>query len=227
MENTNNLPLTVLIVDDHRLFRQGLIGLLGTRPDLVQVVGEAATGREAITMTRSLRPDLALMDIAMPEGTGLDALQTIREQMPETAVVMLTASDENEHLRRAMRLGAAGYLLKDLDAQELFKLIAGVANGEAAITRAMAARMLKDLVQDQEEPAPESTLLGDLTEREIDVLRLVAQGVSNPEIAEELYITVNTVKTHLRNILDKLHVENRTQAATYAVQKGLITPFDE
>jgi NarL family two-component system response regulator LiaR len=91
----------------------------------------------------------------------------------------------------------------------------------------MAARMLKDLVQDQEEPAPESTLLGDLTEREIDVLRLVAQGVSNPEIAEELYITVNTVKTHLRNILDKLHVENRTQAATYAVQKGLITPFDE
>jgi DNA-binding NarL/FixJ family response regulator len=227
MENTNNLPLTVLIVDDHRLFRQGLIGLLGTRPDLVQVVGEAATGREAITMTRSLRPDLALMDIAMPEGTGLDALQTIRERMPETAVVMLTASDENEHLRRAMRLGAAGYLLKDLDAQELFKLIAGVANGEAAITRAMAARMLKDLVQDQEEPAPESTLLGDLTEREIDVLRLVAQGVSNPEIAEELYITVNTVKTHLRNILDKLHVENRTQAATYAVQKGLITPFDE
>lgn len=227
MEDTTNLPLTVLIADDHRLFRQGLIGLLGTRPDLVQVVGEAATGREAITMTRSLRPALALMDIAMPDGTGLDALQTIRERMPETAVVMLTASDENEHLRRAMRLGAAGYLLKDLDAQELFKLIAGVAQGEAAITRAMAARMLQDLAQDREEPAPESTLLGDLTEREIDVLRLVAQGVSNPEIAEELYITVNTVKTHLRNILDKLHVENRTQAATYAVQKGLITPFDE
>lgn len=220
------LPLSVLIVDDHRLFRQGLAGLMSTRPDLVRVVGEAATAREALSRARELRPDLVLMDISMPGGSGLEATAALRAELPDTAVVMLTSSDEDEHLRQAVRLGAAGYLLKDLDAHELFDLIAGIARGEAAMTRAMAGRLLKVLAGG---PAQndEKALLAELTEREIEVLQLVARGVSNAEIAEALVVTVNTVKTHIRNILEKLQVENRTQAATFAVQQGLITPFEE
>jgi NarL family two-component system response regulator LiaR len=195
---------------------------MSTRPDLVRLVGEAATAREALSRARELRPDLVLMDISMPGGSGLEATAVLRQELPDTAVVMLTSSDEDDHLQQAVRLGAAGYLLKDLDARELFDLIAGIARGEAAMTRAMAARLLRGLASGQA-PSPEEALLAELTEREVEVLRLVARGVSNPEIAETLYVTVNTVKTHLRNILDKLQVENRTQAATYAVQKGLIT----
>jgi DNA-binding NarL/FixJ family response regulator len=164
------------------------------------------------------------MDISMPDGSGLQATGVIRETLSDTAVVMLTASEEDEHLQEAVRLGAAGYLLKSLESDELFDLIAGVARGEAAITRTMAARLLKGLAAGREEPAHVDDLL---TEREIEVLRLVAQGVSNPDIAQELFITVNTVKTHMRNILEKLQLENRTQAATYAVQKGLISPFED
>ncbi|HSM57110.1 MAG TPA: response regulator transcription factor [Candidatus Sulfomarinibacteraceae bacterium] len=226
METTTKmtLPLSVVVADDHHLFRQGLIGLMNTRPDLVRVVGEAATGREAVSLAAELEPDLVLMDIAMPDGNGLQATEQIHKQLANTAVVILTASEEDKNLHRAVRLGAAGYLLKSLDAEELFELIGGVASGEAAITRTMAARLLKGLADD----CDVETCVDDLlTEREIEVLRLVAQGVSNPDIAERLFITVNTVKTHLRNILDKLQLENRTQAATYAVQKGLISPFDE
>lgn len=217
------LPLTVIVADDHSLFRQGLIGLMNTRPDLVTVVGQAATGRQAVELARELEPDLVLMDITMPDGGGLQATAVIRQQMTRTAVVMLTASDEDAHLQEAVHLGAAGYLLKSLESDELFDLIAGVVHGEAAITRTMAARLLKGLAAGQDAPTHAEDLL---TEREVEVLRLVAQGVSNPDIAQELFITVNTVKTHLRNILEKLQVENRTQAATYAVQKGLISPFD-
>lgn len=218
------LPLTVLVADDHHLFRQGLIGLLNTRPDLVQVVGQAASGREAVSQATELQPDLVLMDITMPDGNGLQATEQIHKRLANTAVVILTASEEDKNLHKAVRLGAAGYLLKSLDATELFELIAGVACGEAAITRTMAARLLKGLADDCDDDACVDDLL---TEREIEVLRLVAHGVSNPDIATQLFITVNTVKTHLRNILDKLHLENRTQAATYAVQKGLISPFDD
>lgn len=216
------LPLNVLIVDDHRLFRQGMISLMKTRPDLVRVIGEASSGAEAVEMTRMLRPDVVLMDIYMPDGTGLEALRAIMETEPDVAVVMLTASELDEHLYEAVQLGAAGYLLKNLDADELFDLISGVVNGEAAMTRAMAARLLKGVAHSRE-----STPLESLTEREIEVLQLVAQGTSNSAIAEELYITVNTVKTHLKNILEKLQVENRTQAATYAVQSGLVEPADD
>lgn len=214
------LPLRVLVADDHRLFRQGLIGLMNTRKDLVEVVGEAASGREAVLLAQRLQPDVVLMDIHMPDGDGLQATARIRQLSSQTSVVMLTASELDEHLYEAVRLGAAGYLLKSLDASELFDLLDGVSRGEAAMTRAMAARVLRSVaghathVDGGREP---------LTEREIDVLRLVAQGMSNPEIAERLNITVNTVKVHLRNILDKLQVENRTQAAAYAVQSGLVT----
>lgn len=224
MSDQLSLPLTVIVADDHGLFRQGLVGLMSTRPDLVRVVGQAATGRQAVEMAKALEPDLVLMDISMPDGTGLQATRAIRQGLGNTAVVMLTASDEDDHLQEAVQLGAAGYLLKSLDSEELFDLIAGVARGEAAITRTMAARLLKGLASNHDAPAHAEDML---TEREIEVLRLVAQGVSNPEIAQTLFITVNTVKTHLRNILDKLQLENRTQAATYAVQKGLVSPFEK
>jgi DNA-binding NarL/FixJ family response regulator len=212
--------MKVLIADDHRLFRQGLISLMNTRPDLVEVVGEADTGREAIRLTDALQPDMVLMDIYMPHSDGLTATQVIRRRFPDVNVVMLTASDSDEHLHAAIQTGVSGYLLKDLDADELFNLIEGVRRGEAALTRAMATRLLKDVSNRAMEGARGDELL---TRREIEVLRLLAQGASNPQISQELNITVNTVKTHISHILDKLQLENRTQAATYAIQSRLVT----
>lgn len=211
--------MRVVVADDHRLFRQGLIGLMHTRLDLVRVIGEASTGVEAVRLAEQLRPDLLLMDISMPELDGLQAAQAVRQALPEIAIVMLTASELDTHLYEAVQLGAAGYLLKSLDAEELFELLEAVAHGEAAMTRAMAARLLKSVAWHSTNPV---SLVDALTERELDVLGLVAQGASNPQIAANLCITVNTVKVHLRNILDKLQLANRTQAATYALQNGLM-----
>lgn len=214
------LPLKVIVADDHRLFRQGLISLMHTRPDLVTIAGEAETGREAIALAQSCQPDVVLMDIYMPDINGLEATARVRDILPEVAVVILTSSEANDHVYEAVRLGAVGYLLKSLDAAELFDLLQAVAEGSATMTRAMASRLLREATGQgtwDESADP-------LTEREIDVLRLVAQGCSNPQIADALCITVNTVKVHLRNILSKLQVDNRTQAAAYAVQSGLIPP---
>ena len=215
------MPVKVLIADDHKLFRQGLISLMRTREDLVQVVGEAETGEEAVALTEELRPDVVLMDIYMPEMDGLQAAREIRTRFPEVAIVVLTSSEKDGHLYEAVRLGVAGYLLKSLDADELFDLLSGVTHGEAAMTRAMASRLLKGVA---------NRLVDDyrgeqsLTEKELLVLRLVASGASNSEIAASLSISVNTVKSHLKNILDKLQLENRTQAATYALKHGLLPP---
>lgn len=213
------LPLRVLVADDHRLFRQGLIGLMKTRKDLVTVVGEASSGREAVRMTSDLRPDVVLMDIFMADGDGLEATACIKQKYPNTAVVMLTSSEADQHLYQAVQYGAAGYLLKDLDADDLFELLSGLERGEAVISRAMGARLLKYIAQPPRNDAED--VCDALTEREVEVLRLVAQGESNHEIAEHLVISINTVKVHLRNILDKLSLENRTQAAAYAVRCGL------
>lgn len=212
-------PLRVLVVDDHRLFRQGLIGLMKTREDLVNVIGEAANGREAFQMVGSLRPDLVLMDILMPDVDGLQATACILKKYPGTAVVMLTSSEEDTHLYQAIQCGAVGYLLKNLDADELFGLIRGIESGDAVMTQAMGARLLRLVAQPPQKSSEKLQEL--LTEREIDVLRLVAHGASNSRIAEELFISINTVKAHLKNILDKLNLENRTQAATYAITCGL------
>lgn len=211
-------PLRVLVADDHRLFRQGLIGLMQTRRDLIEVVGEAATGREALSQAQHLRPDVVLMDIQMPDGDGLTATAQLRQSLPGTAVVILTASELDEHLYAAVQLGTAGYLLKSLDAYELFDLLAGLARGEPAVTRTMAARMLRSVAAHAASARSDAPVL---TEREMDVLRLVAQGASNARVAEQLYITTNTVKAHLKNILEKLQLHNRTQAAAYAVRNGL------
>lgn len=216
------MPLRVLIADDHKLFRQGLIGLMETREDLVEVVGEASSGLEAVQLAECLRPDVILMDIYMPEENGLQAAKVIRARFPQIAIVMLTSSEEDDHLYQAVQLGASGYLLKNLDATELFDLLSGVTQGEAAMTREMASRLLKNVAK---RAADTSRGEDALTERELTVLRQVAVGDSNQEIADKLSLSVNTVKTHIRNILEKLQLENRTQAANYALHRGLVSAF--
>jgi DNA-binding NarL/FixJ family response regulator len=211
----------VLIADDHKLFRQGLIGLMRTREDLVEVVGEAETGEDAVLMAEKLRPDVILMDIYMPKMDGLQAAKEIRQRFPNIAVVMLTSSERDGHLYEAVQIGVSGYLLKSLDADELFNLLEGVSRGETAMTRAMAGKLLKAVAN---RFADENKGEQALTERELFVLRLVASGASNQEIALKLSISVNTVKSHIKNILEKLQLDNRTQAATYAMKHGLVSP---
>lgn len=217
------MKIKVLIADDHKLFRQGLIGLMRTREDLVEVLGEAATGIEAIELAESLHPDVILMDIYMPEMDGLQAAKEIRARFPNIAIVMLTSSERDGHLYEAVQLGVSGYLLKSLDANELFDLLTGVVRGETAMTRALASKLLKAVANRLADDAKGEEVL---TERELYVLRLVASGATNSEIAEKLSISINTVKSHLKNILGKLQLENRTQAATYALKHGLVTPRD-
>ncbi len=217
------MTIKVLIVDDHKLFRQGLRSLMSTRDDIVEVVGEASTATEAIKLTGQLQPNVVLMDIYMPDVNGLQATREIKKLFPEVAVVILTSSEKDSHLFEAVRAEAAGYLLKNLDADELFNMLEGVAKGEAAMTRAMASRVLKGIARQE---FGEQSELDTLTEREITVLHLVAQGESNPQIGEKLSISVNTVKTHLSNILKKLQLDNRAQAAAYAVEHGITSSAD-
>lgn len=214
------MSLRILIVDDHRLFRQGLVSLMRTRQDLVSIVGEASTGTQAIQMALDLLPDVILMDIQLPDMNGLDVTAHVRQRLPSTAVVMLTASETDEDLCRAIELGASGYLLKSLDAGELFDLLHGVEIGEPAITPTMALRLMKLMHSPNKQHAAAEANAG-LTEREVDVLRCVVKGLSNPKIAEELCISINTVKVHLHNILEKMRVTNRAQAAVSAIQQGM------
>lgn len=215
------MTIKVLIADDHKLFRQGLVGLMETLDDVVEVIGEAATGREAIQLAEQLQPDIILMDIYMPEGDGLQATKEIRDRFPLIKVVMLTSSESDEHLFQAVQIGASGYLLKNLDATQLTGLLTGVMRGDAAMTPEMASRLLKGVAKRASDSGSGEDVL---SERELNVLRLVAVGDSNLEIAEKLCISVHTVKSHIRSILDKLQLENRTQAANYALNRGLVSP---
>jgi len=219
---TRQLPLRTLVADDHRLFRQGMISLMNARPDLVTVIGEAEHGAEAVEMCERLKPDLVMMDILMPQMDGLQAARRIMELCPDTAIIMLTASTSNEHLEDAIDLGASGYLQKNLDSNELFDLILGITQNQVAITQATASQFMKNMVYGRGHHAMEQ-----ITARELEVLRLAATGISNPQIAVRLQISVNTVKAHIKSILEKLNLENRTQLATYAARKGLITQEDD
>jgi len=217
--------ISVLLADDHTLFREGMANLLNGLPDF-EVVGEAGDGLEAVVKARKLVPDLILMDVSMPGCDGLEATQTIKEELPEVTIVMLTVQDEDEKLFEAIRSGAQGYLLKSIRSHDLAALLRGAMRGEAAITPALAARMLEEFRKLERRQGPDT---GDeeapsLTPRERDVLSLVATGATDKEIAEELYISVNTVKTHMRNILAKLQFSGRHEAALYAVREGLISP---
>jgi DNA-binding NarL/FixJ family response regulator len=217
------LPLKTIVADDHRLFRQGLISLMNARPDLVTVIGEAEHGAEAVEMCERLHPDLVMMDILMPQMDGLQAAKQILEVSPNTAIIMLTASNSDEHLGDAIELGVSGYLQKNLDYNELFDLVLGITNDKVAITHATASQVMKKIGFGRGLQSGSS----ELTSRELEVLRLAATGISNPQIATRLQISVNTVKAHIKSILDKLNLENRTQLAAYATRKGLITQEDE
>lgn len=212
--------LRILLVDDHLLFRKGLARLLDAQPDF-EVVGEATDGLEAVGQAELLHPDLVLMDIRMPNCDGLEATRRIKAQMPGVRVVMLTVSEDEHDLATAVRYGANGYLLKDLLPEILFQHLRGVMSGEAPISRTMTGKLFRQLAQ-RSRPATQSATNAVLSARECEVLALVVDGYSNREIAEELGITHNTVKNHLRNILTKLGVRNRAQAAAYAVSHGLV-----
>ena len=214
--------IRIMIVDDHVLFRGGVQAALETHPNM-QVVGEATDGFEAIDMARETRPDIILMDIAMPRCNGLEAARRITREMPEVKVVMVTVSEDEEDLFEAIKCGAQGYLIKDLRAHQLFEVIEGVARGEASFSGVIAAKILQEFHRSVESPAAGTDAPAEpLSARETEVLKLVVEGLSNKQIAETLIISESTVKNHLRSILEKLHLQNRVQVAVYAVRQGLL-----
>ena len=215
-------PIRVLLVDDHALFRKGVADLLTADRDF-ELVGEASDGARAVEMARELMPDVILMDISMPGMDGLEATRRIKAEIPYVRIVVLTVSDSDRSLFDAIKSGAQGYLLKNVQPHALLSTLSGVVRGEASIPGAMAARLLEDLARDSRPATPPVTPSPRLTQREQEVLSLVAQGKSNKEIAVALDIAENTVKNHLKNILEKLHLENRVQAATFALRQELGT----
>ena len=214
--------MRILLADDHALFRDGMASLLDAWDH--EVVGQASDGISAVALTRKLGPDLVLMDIAMPGGGGLAAIRELAVAMPEVAIVMLTASEDLDDLFAALKAGARGYLLKNLESVELRAMLDAIARGEAAITPAIAARIIAELARGDRSPAATIAARDPdrLTEREVEVLGGVVDGLRNKEIAARLGVSENTVKFHLRNILDKLHAQSRAEAVARAIRGGLL-----
>jgi DNA-binding NarL/FixJ family response regulator len=208
-------PSRLLLVDDHALFREGLISLLSYQDDFT-VVGEAEDGESALNQAHVLKPDIVLMDVELPGEDGITATQRLKMEMPEVTVVMLTVRDDSQTLFEAIKAGAQGYLVKNVRSRELLEQLRGIARGEAAISRRMAARILEE-IRGQTEPFGPGE---ELTPRELEVLELVAGRLSNAEIAERLVISEHTVKNHMKSILSKLHLRNRHQAAAYGIARG-------
>ena len=226
-------PARVLIADDHDLVRDGFHRMLANEPDL-EVVGEASNGQDTIELCRSLRPDLVLMDVRMPGTDGLAATRTIKEELPSTSVLIVTTYDNPDYLFEAVVAGAAGYVLKDTRKRKLIEVIRRVLNGEANLDSEVAVQLIERFANTamegrREPPVPEEgngalplAPLGELTPRELEVLPLMAQGKSNPEIAENLAITRATAKVHVRHIIAKLGASDRTQAVVRAIALGLL-----
>ena len=212
-------PIKILVVDDHPLFRKGVIHMLQSEADM-EIIGEAGDGETALDMTRELMPDVILMDVSMPGWDGIKATRRIMEEFPSARIVMLTVNDDDRSLFNAIKAGARGYLFKNLEPEDLLKMVRGIFRGEAPISRITANRILKEFGRlSRHETKPS---ISDLSSREQEILKLVANGDSNKEIARALIITEYTVKNHLRNILEKLHVRNRVEAAIIAVREGLV-----
>ena len=217
-------PWRLLLVDDHALFREGLAGLFAYQPDFT-VVGEADDADAAVAQAEALRPDLVLMDVDLPGEDGASATRRIKTALPETTIVMLTAYDDTDRLLEAGKAGAQGYLLKNIRSAELLDQLRGLAAGEAPISRRMATRMLEEFRRGHAQSQSQSAELeGELTARELEVLELVAARLQNKEIAARLVLSEHTVKNHLKNILAKLHLRSRRQAAAYGVARGWVRP---
>ena len=216
-------PITVMVVDDHSVVRQGVRAFLETCPDIA-VVAEAASGEEAVRLAARHAPDVALMDLVMPGMDGIEATRAVKRISPRTQIIVLTSYHEDEHIFPAIRAGAISYLLKDVAPESLADAVRKAARGEAILHPRVAARLIQELNAahgpSASPAAPEP--FAELTERELEVLRLIAQGMSNAAIAAQLVISERTVKSHVSNILSKLHLSDRTQAAVFAWQKGLM-----
>jgi two-component system NarL family response regulator len=214
--------IRVLIADDHAVFRRGLDMVLASEPDIT-VIAEADDGGRAVELAVELAPDLVLMDVRMPGLSGIDATRAIKEQLPEAKIVMLTISDEEDDLYEAIKAGANGYLLKEISIDEVADAVRSVHAGQSMLSPPMATKLLAEFAamaqkdkQEQERSAPR------LTKREMEVLTYVAKGLNNRDIARELFISENTVKNHVRNILEKLHLHSRMEAVVYAVREKLL-----
>jgi len=221
-KNGDGERLRVMVVDDHALFRRGLEMVLGNEPDL-ELVGEASDGQEAVEKSQDLMPDVVLMDVRMPRRSGIEATSQIRDLLPHVKILMLTISDDEADLYDAIKAGASGYLLKEIPIEEVSDAIRSVWAGQSRISPSMASKLLTEFTNlakkaDEKQAVPSPRL----TDRELEVLKLVAQGMSNREIASELYISENTVKNHVRNILEKLHLHSRMEAVVYAVREKLL-----